>query len=865
MIGRQDELGLIADKLALARQGQGQIIGIIAEAGLGKSRLVAEVIRLAHRQGFAGYGGACESSGTNTAYLVWKAIWQAFFDVDSTAPLRRQVRHLEGELEDRAPDRLPALPLLAPLLDLQIDDNDFTRTLEPQDRRNALEALLEDCLKAAAKEEPILFVLEDVHWIDPLSHDLLESLARATANTAICFVLAYRPPELERLRDSAPRVEALPNFTRITLNELTPGDAEQLIRTKLAQLYPERSGGLPKKIAEQLTAKAQGNPFFIEELLNYLRDRGIDLWGLQDPKKGLLDLPASLHTLILSRVDQLTETQKATLKVASIIGRLFPFAWLHGYYPTLGAPDAVKADLNVLSRLDITPLDTPEPELAYLFKHIVTQEVAYESLAYATRAQLHDQLAQYLEGRDANKYLDLLAFHYGRSENQDKQREYLRKAGEAAQAAYANETALDYYERLLSLLTEPNEQIDIRLKQGAVFELLGKWDEAEASYRAALRAAEQAHNTSAKVHCQKAFGFLLFERGQLDAALEWLEQARAGWKTLADRQGLCQVVAKISSVYTYKGNHAAAEDSLNESLALAREIGDRPDLAFVLQMAGNVAQNHGDYTAAQTIYEESLILRRELGDKSGIAQTLAALGSIASLQGEFAAAHALFEESLTLRREIGNKGGIANSLNNLGSLAMWQGNNDAARVLTEQALALYREIGDTWRMGTTRMHLGIIAQELRDFVAARAFFEQSLTIGRELGARPFIGIDLVNLGNVALEQNDYSTARASYAESLQIAQEEGEKHSIGYGLAGLAGVWVGLGDAARAARLAALVGKLFTEMGSNMEPVEQRIYDHTLASARAALDEEAFNDAFEAGQKMTLDEAVALALEETHE
>ena len=342
------------------------------------------------------YGGACESSGTNTAYLVWKPIWQAFFDVDPAAPLRRQLRNLEGEIEDRAPDRLQALPVLGTLLDLPIEDNDFTRTLEPKERHNVLTAILEDCLKAAAQEEPILFVLEDVHWIDPLSHELVDTLARVSLNLPVCFILAYRPPDAARLQ--ATPIETLPQFSQITLHDLTAADAGQLIRAKLAQLFPERGGGLPAALVEQLTAKAQGNPFFLEELLNYLHDRGINPYDAQ--ALGSLELPNSLHTLVLSRIDQLSESQKVTLKVASIIGRLFPFAWLQGYYPALGAADAVKGDLSELARLDLAPLDTPEPELAYLFKHVVTQEVAYESLAYATRAQLHEQLAQYLETQD---------------------------------------------------------------------------------------------------------------------------------------------------------------------------------------------------------------------------------------------------------------------------------------------------------------------------------------------------------------------------------------------------------------------------------------------------------------------------------
>jgi predicted ATPase len=325
MVGRQAELAFIDEKLKLALQGKGQVIGITAEAGMGKSRLIAEVIRLARKRGFTGYGGACQSSGTNTPYLVWQPIWQAFFDLDPEMPQRKQIRLLEGELEDRVPERLDSLPLLGLVLNLPLPDNEFTGALDPKDRKSALEILLEDCLKSAIRETPLLIVLEDLHWVDPLSHDLLETLARVSENLPICFVLAYRPPALVRLQEQ--RVEKLPHFTRVELQDLTASDAEQLIRAKLAQLFPERTGALPKALAEELTLKSQGNPFFIEELINYLHDRGLNPYDTHALKE--LELPASLQTLILSRIDQLTEPQKVTLKVASIIGRVYMDTILH--------------------------------------------------------------------------------------------------------------------------------------------------------------------------------------------------------------------------------------------------------------------------------------------------------------------------------------------------------------------------------------------------------------------------------------------------------------------------------------------------------------------------------------------------------
>ena len=150
MVGREREKALLAEKLASVLQGQGQVIGVTAEAGMGKSRLVAEGIRLARRGKLIGHGGACQSDGINTPYLVWHAIWNAFFDLDPSMPLRKQLRSLEGELEDRTPEHMDALPLLGTVLGLPLPDNDFTRALPPKDRKAQLETVLIKCLEFAA-------------------------------------------------------------------------------------------------------------------------------------------------------------------------------------------------------------------------------------------------------------------------------------------------------------------------------------------------------------------------------------------------------------------------------------------------------------------------------------------------------------------------------------------------------------------------------------------------------------------------------------------------------------------------------------------------------------------------------------------
>jgi predicted ATPase len=902
MVGREQELRIINDKLDLTLEGKGQVIGIIAEAGLGKSRLVAEVIRSARRKGFVGYGGACQSDAINTPYQGWKSIWQAFFDVDPEQPLNKQMRLLEGEIADRAPSRVDAMPLLNVVLNLNIPENDFTKNLEPKIRQSALHALLEECLKAAdvraLHATPLLFVIEDVHWIDTLSHDLLEGLAKALTNYRVCFLLAYRPPQLMRLE--APRLEALSQFTRIELHELTKAEAEQAIRAKLAQLYPYRStlgGTLPSGLVETLMARTQGNPFYLEELLNYVRDRGLDPTDLSH-----IELPDSLHTLILSRIDQLSEQEKTTLRVASIVGRLFHAQWLIGYYPELGTFPELKAALDELDALDITPLDS-EPELTYIFKHILTHEVTYESLPFATRTKLHEQLARYLESAYAESMpLEALAFHYGRSENSAKQREYLRKAGEAAQKNFAHDAALDYYGKLLPLLKNVSEhekeQTEIQLKRGAVFELMGKYDEAESDYRGALEIGK--NDAVMKVGAQFALGKLNRQRGDYESALDWLAQAKQAYVDLEDIAGLAQTLIEMGMVLSRQGEYTQAREICDEGLLLAREVGDTLGAALALNNLGNVAWAQGDYAAAQAFHEESLRLRREMNNKAGIAASLGNLGNVAYYhQADYAVVQAFYEESLSLLREMGDKWGIASVLGNLGSLSVAQGDYDAARVLQEESLSLRREMGDRSGIATSLGNLGSAAMAQGDYTAARAFNEESLILCKEMGDKSSIAIALTNLGTVAFLQDDYHAARAFQEECLALCQEMDEKTFMAYALLGLglielaenepkagkhifhslrlrqetgeqyqqisslvgiAGLALYEGDVARAAQLLGAVASALETLNVVMEPEMKHMYMQTLAAVKAQLGEAAFQFAWEGGSRWSLEEAVERAL-----
>ena len=831
MIGRSPEMSVLAEKLESVLLGRGQIIGVTAEAGMGKSRLVAEGIRLARRRRLVGYGGACQSDGTSTPYLVWQAIWNAFFDLDPSSPLRKQVRSLEGELEDRAPEHVDALPLLGTALGLPLPDNDFTRALQPKDRKAQLETMLVKCMESSAQEAAedgggLILVLEDLHWIDPVSFDLLELVARAIENVPVLILLTYRMLDASRL-------ESLSHFTQIKLGELNSQETEQAIRSKLFNLFPERGGTVPPLLIDRITSRAQGNPFYVEELLNYLHDRGIDPSDAESLNQ--LDLPTSLHSLILSRIDQLTASQQLTLKVASIIGRVFRFEDLHNYYPSLGTAEQLMADLHELERLELTPLESPEPELTYLFKHLVTHEVGYESLTFATRAQLHGQYARYLESAYPGRIDQLapqLAHHFERAQIQDKACFYLAKAGEQAAANYANDEALTYFNRTLNLTEAGNTRMrfDTLLKRERVYDLLGKRTEqrqdldeltrlasqfddaqflraqiairqakleidagnyaaAKSSVQAAIREIEADTQPDVLVDALLLEARVMFLVGQAIASKPQLDNALALARTNHYARGEYNALAQLGLWSWYGGDNAGAAELLEQSLDQIRQAGDIRRELEILNNLGIVTKDMYKFTDALGYYESAQKIAKKIGDRSGEASLLTNMGRASLVSGDYVQAVAYCEQAAALAAEVRDPTMQGLALHNRSESYRELGQYLAAKNAAEESLALLRSAG--YRVGEANAleNLALIEFSLGERAQAFEHAQNALTIAREVAARRVEVSVLTRVGLMQLEMGQLDAAEKAFVDAKNIEQELKEPipmFELQVGLAGTA-------------------------------------------------------------------------------
>ena len=816
LFGRSDHLDRVTDVLDRALAGRGQVVGLVGEAGMGKSRLVSEVLRRADERGVVCFGGECQSFGRNASYHVWHAVWRDVFELDGNDAPARQVRQLEATIEAIDPALVERLPLLGAAVNLTLDDNELTESFDAALRKASLESLLVEVLRVHVRDHgPTVLVIEDAHWLDPLSHDLLEVIGRAVVDLPVLVVVAYRPPETDVL--AAPRVSRLPHFTEVRVERLADADIRALAAAKLRALGHD---GTPfDDLLDRICARAEGNPFYIEELVNYLDDRGIDI-GAPDALHHV-DLPDSLHSLILGRIDQLTEDQRTLLKVASVIGRLFQVAMLFGVHP-VDDRDLLQRHLDQLEAHDLTTVDSPEPELAYLFTHVLTQEVAYETLAFATRAVLHEQIAIHLETHRAEQielHLDLLAHHYDRTDNLAKRREYLWRAGVAARQSFANPAAIDYARRLLALV-EGTDRIPVLAHLADVLEVTGDWDDATVAAREALTLADGADDRGASARAARSLGVMSRKRGDYDGAQTWLQRALDDYAVAGDDAGRSVAAADIGEVLRLQGRYDDARARYDESLGLAAAVADHElrltARAHALKGAGTVATWCGDYDEARRLNDESLAIRRELGDVPGVAVLL----------------------------------------NNQGIIARFVQDLDEARRLNDEAIALFREIGDRFATGQLLNNQACVAADQGDHDEALALLADCLGIRRALGDRAGLNLSLVTLADVLVDTGRIDEARPVLDESLDLCFELNDRTMLAYVMEDLAGVNAAADRAVDALRCAGYAAALREQIRAPLPPSEQARVDRLLGPARARLDPAAAEAALAAGADLAARQAI---------
>ncbi len=817
--GRQAELAQLLVALQQAQSGHGNGLLVGGESGVGKSRLLNEL---------------------RTRALV-----------AGTAVLRSNARtdggpfHLWQEL-------LPSLLLLAPpdeietavLAPLLPDITRFTTMvprplppLEPDKARTRLLLTIIGLLHRAAQKQPLLLLLEELHWADDASLELLQWLLRDLEKRPCLILAAYRLGE----RPSLPT--DLPTMTHLRLSRLPAAAIAQLSE---AMLGPH---GRQPALLTFLEQQTEGNTFFIVEVMRTLAEEAGRLDHIPQAEMPAHIFPQGIQDVIQRRLNRVGEQRQSLLRLAAIAGRQLDLHLLSQFVVGDSSPSeggkSPTTNTNVMEEwltvcANALILERPDGSPHWQFSHDKLRERLLADLPPDEKQSLHRQIGEGLEtvyAAHLAPYYGDLAAHFQGAGLAEKEITYRQLAAAQAQAAYANETALVHYGRLLTLLPDPTTQAETLLAAAAILKLTGRWPEAESHLTAATELAQQTADPLLQARCFRALGNLHRSRGDYTAARRWLAAAQ-NLLTIGDVSLLVDVLVEIGNVYQQQGAYEAARPYLQLAREQAEATNDRAAIALAWHNLGSNEYMQSQYQSAQTFYEKALAVRLELEDKPGCANAYNNLGNIAFRLGDYDTAQQQYTASLELRRQMGDVWGTAASLNNLGIVPYHRQDYEAARRYWEEALAVRRALGDEWAISQTVDNLALIARVQGRYAEALQLSAEGIQRRRQLDDKQGLAIALGNRARLFADMDDLPAADSLYRESLALSQEIDDRRGVVYCLIGLADVYrrQGTADVTRPYQLILFAQRLLAEMAAHMEQDEQELAGLVLVQAERELD-----------------------------
>ena len=702
MIGREPELKVLQDAMGLTIEDrETQVVTVVGEAGVGKSRLLYEF--------------------TNWVDLMEEKLW--FFEARATQPsmlqpysLTRDLFSFRFKILDNDPlsavhEKFEAgiasflngggsretAHMIGQLVGFDFSESPVVKPKleEPEAFHQEALALLGKFFLAAAGTSPVFIQVEDIHWADDRSLDLLNSLARE--NTAIpLFIIYMARPQLYDRRPSWGEGQGF--HARINLQPLSRLDSRRLVRELLKKVDQ-----VPTELRDLIIDRAEGNPFYMEELVKALIDDGVivkgeDSWQVQQEKFSAVRVPPTLVGVLQSRLDSFPPGQRTLLQRASVVGRIFwESAVVHlsaADGVTAGAVGGMLEDLReremVFKREESAFEGTPE----YGFRHAILRDVVYETIVPSQRRGYHRLVAEWLTeaGRDRlEEYNPLIAEHYERAEAYPQAAEHLRRVAARASSVGSLDDALRILQRAISMLPDAQAELRMQLQVqlGDAYSIKGSYDEAIAALQPALETARRLGARSVEAGALAQLGRVAgVFRGDYPAGQAYFDEALPIARELQDREALVFITRQLGNIGNALGDLEAAGGHLEESLQLAREIGDRASEVNALNSLGINARARDDFEAALRHYQLGLDLAVEIGDRNLRAMLTGNVAEIHYLQGDFASAKRLSERALTLAQEAANDSLVASARFWLGASLLRLGEAQQAQLHMDEALRM---------------------------------------------------------------------------------------------------------------------------------------------------------------------------------
>jgi class 3 adenylate cyclase/tetratricopeptide (TPR) repeat protein len=778
-VGRQHELEALRQALTQAAAGHGQVVALVGEAGVGKSRLTYECVHSHHTQGWRVLESASVSYGKATPYYPVLDLLKRYCHVEEPDDPRRVRAKVTGQvltLDEALQDTLPALLFL---LEVLPEDHPFRQLDPPQRRQHTLQALKRILLRES-QVQPLLLVFEDLHWIDAETQALLDSLVESLPTARFLLLVNYRPEYQHGWGSKM-------YYTQLRLDPLSPASAEEVLQALLG-------GDLSLASLKQLLiARTEGNPFFLEESVRTLVETGVLVGEPGAYRLGqalpAIQVPATVQAVLAARLDRLPPEEKRLLQTAAVIGTEVPLSLLQA---VADMPEATLhrglAHLQAAEFLYETRLF---PEQEYTFKHALTHEVAYNSLLLERRRVLHGRLVEALEvlaPELAAEQVERLAHHALRGEVWGKTVTYCQQAGVRAYDRAAFREAVVAFEQALQALAHLSEDsdtrrlaLDLRLALDRPLNTLGEHGRCLALLGEAEILARALNDQARLGRVLASMANVLRVMGDHDGAIAAGQQALALTAALGDSALQGQASLTLGQAYYVVGDFGRASERLRWNVeATDRETGmfwtdlrirSQAWLALPLSDLGTFAEGRrhgeealrlatragrgtapigahgclgllylaqGDLEQAMRVFDQGLALCRASGDRVWLRWILAGLGYTAALQGHLAEGRSLLEEASRESVRTGGLRGHAFRVTWLSEVCRLAGHGEEAGQYAHQALDLARQQKERGSEAHALRQLGVVQAHADppEVAQAEAHYQQALALAEELGMRP---------------------------------------------------------------------------------------------------------------------------------
>jgi tetratricopeptide (TPR) repeat protein len=829
-VGRGSELDQLRQAHELAGAGRGQVVAIVGEPGVGKSRLIYEFTRSHRAQGWLLLESRAVSYGKATPYLAVHDLLKAYFQIEARDDGRRIREKVTGKLLtlDRALES--ALPACLALLDVVVEDVHW-QALDPAQRRHRTLEAVKRLMLQESQAQPLLLVVEDLHWIDSETQAFLDSLIESSPSSRILLLINYRPEYQHGWGSKT-------YYTQLRLDPLSLAGAEELLQALLGDDVGAHGGAPLQDLKQLLIDRTEGNPFFLEESVRALFEQGI----LTHPPAGTsgqaalltkplteFRLPATVQAVLAARIDRLPSREKRLLQTAAVIGTEVPFPLLQAIAEL--PEGALRTGLTHLQAAEFLYETSLFPELEYTFKHALTHEVAYGSLLQGRRRVLHARIVEAVEQlyhEHLAEQVERLAHHAFQGEIWDKAVTYLRQAGAKALAQSAHREASLYLMLALVALQHLPESRDTQ---------------------------EQAIDLRFNLRTS------LFHLGDFEPIFEHLHEAEALAEALGDQGRLARVFDFMTANFNVLGDHHRAVESGQRAHAVAVALGV-PRLQGATNFhLGAAYYSLGDYRRAIDV------LRQNIGsfesEQRGGVRDSPSLGSVVSRTwlvwslaelGAFAEGIAHAEEGLRIAETVDRPDSLINAYAGVGLLYLRKGDLHQAIPLLERGFGLYQvwpipllfrlvasTLGEAYaRSGRVAEALPLLEQAVEHAASMRVMDSQShrlaclgeayrlagrmedamalavraLELAREHRERGWEAYALRLLGDIA-GQCDLPEVRAAaehYRQALALAEELGMRPLMAHCHHGLGGLYLKLGQREQAGAELSTAVELYRSM-----------------------------------------------------